>query len=81
MRKKENKNYVFALFLIFSVAMFVMAIASLSHNIFVFIGQLILAAIAMAIAIIGIRNIRMYISRVLTHRSILLIYTFLYQEY
>lgn len=69
MRKKENKNYVFALFLIFSVAMFAMAIASLSHNILVFVGELLFAAVAMMIAVMAIRNIRLYISKVLMGAS------------
>lgn len=68
-RKKENKNYIFVLYLVFSVAMFVMAILTVRYSIPLFAFGLIFSGIAFALSVVGIVNLKTYISRVLNGAS------------
>lgn len=69
MRKKENKNYVSALLLIFAVVMYAMAFISIRFHILLFIAELIMASAALLIAVISIVNIQSYISKALAGAS------------
>lgn len=69
MRKKENKNFICALFAVFAAAMYIMAIMSLKNSVLIFFAEMILASAALAVSIVSIIKIKSYISRVLTAAS------------
>ncbi len=69
MRKKENKNFVCALLGIFGLAMLVMAILSIRFSLLIFLGELVMALVALLIAVISIFNIRSYVTKVLNGAS------------
>lgn len=69
MRKKENKNFICALFAVFAAAMYIMAVFSLKYSILIFFGEMVFASAALAVSIVSIVNIRSYVSRILTGAS------------
>lgn len=66
MRKKEHGNFIMPLFIIFAVVMLAMACISLKYSAVVFAAELLLALAALLIALLSIKNLKKYISRVLT---------------
>ena len=69
LRKKENKYFIIPLFLVFCVAMFIMAIVSFPYNKWIFFGEIVISAAATGIVVISIVKLKTYVSRVLSHSA------------
>lgn len=70
MRKKKNKiAFVTPLFLVFAVAMFLMAAMSFWWNKVIFVCELVTAIIALALVIIGIINIKRYTTLIISEAT------------
>ncbi len=66
MRKKEHINFIMPLFVIFAVAMFIMAIAAMRYSIWLFFFELALTIAASLLFVLSTMNLKRYISNVLT---------------
>ncbi len=69
MRKKEHKNFVMPIFIVFAVVMYAMAFISIRFSWIVFAAELVLALLATLLVILSVINLKRYISGVLTSAS------------
>ncbi len=69
MRKRESRNFVLPLFVVFAAAMLVMAILSVQFSVAIFFVELVISLAALAAVIIWIVNLKKFVSAVLTSSS------------
>ncbi len=64
-RKKENKNFIMPLFMVFAVVMFAMAFVTIKYDLLLFFGEIVISAAALTVTILSIVKMKQYISKVL----------------
>ncbi len=66
MGKRKNSIFITPLFIIFTAAMFIMAVASFWWNHYIFVAELILSIAAIAAVFVSMVNYKKYLARIVT---------------